>query len=168
MTDEAAPSKVYNFSTFSSRDEINIRVLKRIVSERIENIELVVPQASVYRATGDSWERLQISGPLFLLRLVENPDPFIFVMNSTCFVNTENFTMKIVIQSTQMKVIDNKLYFRSEDGSVAIGAGDATLIRQLHQAIQTFGQHQVKEPEVADCVKQDPTYRHMMRVLGLQ
>lgn len=156
-----------NFSTFANRDEINMRVLKRVVSERIQKIELVVPEVSLYRnsESENEWERLLVSGPLFLLRLLENPNPFVFVMNNTCFQNTENFTKKIVVAKTTMKVIENKLYLKFEDDSMmAFSTKDATLIRQLYEGLQRFDAHEEKPPEIPDSVKSDPTYQHIMRV----
>ena len=163
----ADETTTYDFTKLPDRDELNMRVLQRLFKEnKIQKIEIVVPKVSLYRSSdGDSdWKMLQIHGPLFLLRFENKPCAFIFVMNNTCYKNTENFTTEIP-ETTVMKVDGDAIYFKFGNGHMlSIRAKDKNMIRELYEKLQTFGSS--KETKVAACVRNDPVFRLMMTQFG--
>lgn len=142
-----------------------MRVLKRIVSPMIEEIVAVVPEVSIYKNVGtDDWEMLQITGPLFVLRIEGNPDPYIYILNNTCWENTENFSMKIVVQNTEMKTSANRLYLKFADGSMRVIATEkASNIEQLFSALSNFSLVKEEKKKVAPLTAKDATFQHLLK-----
>ena len=84
-----------SFESFPERDQKNLRVLRKYFDPAVIRSLLVLPDVSVYHHTDADWERLQISGPLFVLSVNGCCYPYLFLMNNQCFKNTADFDLPV-------------------------------------------------------------------------
>ena len=140
------------FENFEGRKEMNLRVLNRICNNAVQDYDLVIPETSVYVARYGKWERLQVCGPLFVVRMKNNPERLLFVLNNGPFKNVKDFQV-IVPRTAKVKLQGIKLYIQIDKDSLILIAADCEA-----DALQLY--HDLTHDD-------DPTFKHLKAVLGL-
>ena len=111
--------------------------------------KLSIPGVCLYRSQGDDWEKLQISGPLFVLILKGQAYPQIFVMNNSSFRCVKDLLLPVPPMTMLQE--GNKLYIKVEEGITVMIATDCE-----DDAMQL--------KRVLD-IDEDPVLRHLNNVL---
>jgi hypothetical protein len=149
------------------KKDTNLRVLKRVFSPAVLGYSLSIPAVSVYQYSSHEWHKLKINGPLFVLSLADSRCPVIFVMATTNFQNIRNFNISVPFGSAQAFVSGPQFHLKVGDRTLMFSTHSDADAAKLERAIATFSPSRVAAGEKMQPaeVAQDPTYRHLLRML---
>jgi hypothetical protein len=156
-----------SWDSLPDKKDMNLRVLKRIFSPAVLDYSLSIPAVSVYQNSNDEWHKLKISGPLFVLSLADSRCPVIFIMATTHFQNIQNFNISVPFGSAQAFVSGSQFHLKVGDRALMFSTHCEADAANLERAIATFSPGKAVAGEKMQPVEvtQDPTYRHLLRML---
>lgn len=160
-----------NFDDYPEKEALNLRVLRRVFSPNVIDYTLSISSSTIYHFLNNKWEKLQVTGPLFVLRLKGHNSPMILILNNTCFKNPKDYNIS-VSKSTQIAVEGQKVFLKFKDGrNVCVSTQNETDAKNLLDKLVHFvsPDEELNLPIFLHTQKfdhsADPTYLHLMKFI---
>jgi hypothetical protein len=164
-----------SFGAWPGRHDMNLRVLRRVLSPSIVDYTLSVPAVSVYERLDGEWRKLHVMGPLFVAAVRGSPDPLIVVLTTVNAEVPKNYTLAAPRASARLFVRETQLHVRVGPREVLFSADSADDAARLADGLEGFAPRCAAgapapapgPPRTASqYANKDPTYQHLLRMLS--
>ena len=146
--------------SFPTKKEYNLRVLKRVFSPHVMDYTVSFTESSVYSFSHlkNEWDKLQVFGALFILRLSGIENPFVFVLNRGSYIDPKDFHLEIP-PTAQIFINDTQIFIKLERNvQYCIVVRDNETAEKFTDNIREFW----KGERNSECVS-DPTFRRALK-----
>jgi hypothetical protein len=161
-----------SFNTWSGKHAMNLKVLRSTLSPSVLDYTLSIPGVCVYERQDGIWQKLQVTGPLFLAAVQDSPDPVIFVLTIVNAENPRNYTLTIPRNSAEQFVDDAQVHIKIASKQVMFSADSAADAQKLICEIANFVPPTTATPVTQKAagspqyINKDPTYQHLLRMVS--
>lgn len=144
---------------WNGKNEMNLRVLKQLYGPAIESIILTLSHVTIFHYIKESWQKLQIYGPLFLTRIIGETHPRIIVLNSSTFQDPQDYTLQILAQ-TKFRVQKNVVYILCSNHYSYAFATESEI------EAQNLANYLDKQTPLPGHLFTDPTCTHLLKMFS--
>ena len=145
---------------FPTKKEINLRVLKKVFDPMVVDYTESFPECSVY-SFKQEWTKLQIRGALFIVKLSDKTNPYIFILNRCSYIDPQDFHLELQ-PSTQISVQGSSVYLKLEKGAqLCLVMNNPQNANLFSEKISEFWKGSKNETSY-----KDPVFNHAIKCLN--
>ena len=152
--------KTITLGDFKTKKELNLRVLRKVFDPLVVDYTATFPECSVY-SFNKEWTKLQISGALFIVKLSDKTNPYLFILNRCSYIDPQDFHMELG-PSTQISVQDSSVYLKLERGAqLCLVMNNAENAQLFSEKISEYWKGKKNHT-----YNKDPVFNHAVRSMG--
>lgn len=151
--------------SFPTKKEMNISALQRIFVPEVNDYLFSIPECTLFHFNNKTkkWEKLQISGTLFLLCIEGQDNPYLFILNRCSFINPEDFKIEIP-PTSQISSHGSQLYLIIDEiHQYCVSSNTEKYPAEFIEKISHFWQGKKYQMKGGNYCSSDPTFRHAMK-----
>ena len=141
----------------------NLRVLHNLIPDHhFDDYIFSNSNCSVYIFKNNAWQKLKITGTLFVLTSQDKCPPIIFILNNQMMNKAKDFILQLPL-SSKISTKSQTVYFElSEDNYFCISTKDDVAANILAKTLQNYIISGVQDHNVDSQVLRDPSYKHLV------